>query len=316
MVQRKFRAAYMQAKQGHKTEALPLRLLYTFPIPFSWLSNFNGCSSMPGAFVSRNDNRGFYNQGAHPCFQDLRGRKKYIKPCIYVLNEVCTGHMSACVCACESQPTSLNGVEGSVRLGLGEGRGTFRWRSHRGRFRRRSPRGRHIRKSNWRSRTGMELETKNGVFFYYRQPSSQWIQERKKCVSDIHLIHVLVRMKDAKSVRWGGRFRPFLLMHNSLALWCLRSQQFMATRTVAAPIISLLLFSCASFNVWRVTGRRCQQSMGTFLGLIMSSNAQFVLNSSEWCQCAWGGGFMALPILHPLFSLIWLIWAVRSLAAC
>lgn len=112
MVQRKFRAAYTQAKQGHKTEALPFRLLYTtFPISFSWLSNFNGCSSTPGAFVSRNDNRGFYNQGAHPCFLDLRRKKKYIKPCICVLNEVCSGHMSACVCACVRQPTSLNGVK-------------------------------------------------------------------------------------------------------------------------------------------------------------------------------------------------------------
>lgn len=70
--------------------------------------------------MSRNDNRGFYNQGAHPCFLDLR--KKYIKPRNCALNEVCSGHMRACVCvcACVSQPTSLNGVEevsgwGSVR---------------------------------------------------------------------------------------------------------------------------------------------------------------------------------------------------------
>lgn len=123
MVQRKFMTAYMQAKHGHKTEALPFRLLYTtFPIPFSPLSNFSGCSSTPEAFGSRNDNRGFYNQGAHPCFLDLR-RNQYIKPCICVLNEVCSRHMSACVCACARQPTSLNGVEvagwGSVR---GEGR--------------------------------------------------------------------------------------------------------------------------------------------------------------------------------------------------
>lgn len=82
---------------------------------------------------------------------------------------------------------------------------------------------------------------------------------------------------------WGCR--RILLMHNSPALWCLRSQRFMASRSAAAPVISPLLFSCASFNVWRVTGRRCQQSMGAFLGLIMSSNAQFVLNSSEWRHC-------------------------------
>lgn len=152
--------------------------------------------------------------------------------------------------------------------------------------------------------------------FINASPAVNESEKKKMSALDIHLVHVLVRMKDTISVRWGGRFRRTLLMYNSPALWCLCSQtQFMATRSVAAPVISLLLFSCASFNVWRVTGRRCQQSMGAFLGLIMSSNAQFVLNSSEWHQCA-GGGFMALPILHPLFSLIWLIWAVRSLAAC
>lgn len=93
---------------------------------------------------------------------------------------------------------------------------------------------------------------------------------------------------------WGCR--RILLMHNSPALWCLCSQQFMASRSAAAPVISPLLFSCASFNVWRVTGRRCQQSMEAFLGLIMSSNAQFVLNSSEWRHCvrARGGSWRYL----------------------
>lgn len=104
MVQRKFRAAYTQAKQGHKTEALPFRLLYTtFPIPFSWLSNFNGCSSTPGAFVSRNDNRGFYNQGAHPCFLDLRRKKKIHKalyPCVKW--SVQWPHECMCVCMCKT----------------------------------------------------------------------------------------------------------------------------------------------------------------------------------------------------------------------
>lgn len=153
--------------------------------------------------------------------------------------------------------------------------------------------------------------------FINASPAVNESEKKKMSALAIHLVHVLVRMKDTKSVRWGGRFRRTLLMHNSPALWCLCSQtQFMATRSVAAPVISLLLFSYASFNVWRVTGRRCQQSMGAFLGLIMSSNAQFVLNSSEWHQCAGGGVHGATYPIHPLFSLIWLIWAVRSLAAC
>lgn len=140
MAQRKLRAAYMQAKQWHKTEALPFRLLCTtFPIAFSWLSNFNGCSSTPRAFVSRNDNRGFYNRGAHPCFLDLRRKKKYIKPCFCVLNEVCSGYMSARVCVCKWKPADIfERCGGRVGLGTGEGRGAFQWSSQRGRFRRRS----------------------------------------------------------------------------------------------------------------------------------------------------------------------------------
>lgn len=112
---------------------------------------------------------------------------------------------------------------------------------------------------------------------------------------------------------WGCR--RILLTHNSPALWCLCSQRFTATRSVAAPVISPLLFSCASFNVWRVTGRRCQQSTGAFLGLIMSSNAQFLLNSSEWCHCAggWGGVHGATYPTPPfLFDLAHLSCAVSG----
>lgn len=89
--------------------------------------------------MSRNDNRGFYNQGAHPCFLDLRREKTPIKPCICVLNEVCSSHVSARVCVrlCTCKLADiLEWCRGSVRLGLGEGTGTFRCLSRRGRFHR------------------------------------------------------------------------------------------------------------------------------------------------------------------------------------
>lgn len=118
MVQRKFRAAYMQAKQGHKTEALPFRLLYTtLAIPFSWLSNFNGCTSTPGAFVSRNDNRGFYNQGAHPCFLDLRGGKK-IHKALHLCGKWSVQRPHECMCVCMRKPADIfEWRGGSVRMG-------------------------------------------------------------------------------------------------------------------------------------------------------------------------------------------------------
>lgn len=71
--------------------------------------------------------------------------------------------------------------------------------------------------------------------------------------SDIHLVHVLVRMKDTKSVRWGvggggGRqtYRVDVQFAGSV-MFVLPTVHGYAV--IAAPVIPLLLFSCASFNV-------------------------------------------------------------------
>lgn len=197
--------------------------------------------------------------------------------------------MSACVCvcACVSPPTSLNGVEEVSGWGNRRGeRDISVVVAPGGRIRCRLPRGRRIRKKqqkeqNWNRIKRIKMESS-----YFNASlavnESEKDNNKKKCLFQTSTWSTSLSEWRTPKV-WGCR--RILLMHNSPALWCLRSQRFMASRSAAAPVISPLLFSCASFNVWRVTGRRCQQSMGAFLGLIMSSNAQFVLNSSEWRHC-------------------------------
>lgn len=64
------------------------------------MSNFNGFSSMPRAFVNTNDNTGFYNFCALPCFSVFKKTIKRLH--LYVLNEVCSCHMR--VCARKNKP--------------------------------------------------------------------------------------------------------------------------------------------------------------------------------------------------------------------